>query len=103
MKTGNQRVSSDEEMFEQTRHVSDGFGGRRYEASRTGPVRQSISQAEAERMGPMAKLQFGRDLNEIAAHGSAQAKRRLKIFRGFITVVFIVIPLVLYALSWVFG
>lgn len=96
-------MSSDEETFEQTAHVSDGFGGRHYRMSRRGFSSQSTEQAQAGRMGPMAMLQFGRDLDEVATNGSDQAKRRLKMFQLFFVVMFIIVPLTLFALGVILG
>lgn len=94
-------MSADEETFEQTTHVSDGFGGRHYGTSRSGFSSQSIGQAEAGRMGPMAMLQFGRDASEVAANGSDHAKRRLKIFQRVVVVLFVIVPVTLTVLGWI--
>lgn len=93
-------MSADEEMFEQTTHVSDGFGGRLYGRPRNGVSSQSTWQAEAGRMGTNGMPHLGRDIGDVAANGSDQAKRRLKIFQRVVVMLFIV-PATLIVLGWI--
>ncbi len=54
-------------------------------------------------MGPMAGLQLGHDIAEVATNGSEQAKRRLKMFQLFFVVVFFVVPATLLVISFLLG
>ncbi len=64
-----------------------------------GVRRQTDDQANAGRMGPMASLQYGRDLREAARHGSPQVQRRVKIFGWAMIFLFVIIPATLLVLA----
>lgn len=61
--------------------------------------RQTNDQANAGRMGPMASLQFGRDLDEAARNGSPQVQRRVKIFGRVMILLFVIVPATLLVLT----